>query len=196
MWDFGLETDPVDILPDIVFNNSVKGNGNGNGKNITPYATIEDDNPIDMSWVDTNRGHSGIWKTEGDIKLDIPNIDNDDDDSWKIVILQMIYDAGIDQTGSAVDAWLRYTTGKSPNSPLSAGLSPVESQDLGDGFKYSRWEFAITPSPDEETIYLLPFYSNLYVDSIEVDTLSVPEPAAAGLLGLGMFAVLIRKRTG
>ena len=173
LWEFKTDTNPD--VPNVV------DNPYGD-----PIAEVQDDNPINMWWIGEDRGHEGIWKTEGMAKLDIPNSQNTDPESYKNIVIQMIYDAG-----PGVDAWIRFSA---DGSDVSDGIKPVESEDLGDGYRYSRWEIQIRPNPTEETIYALPFYCNLYVDSIEVDTICVPEPATMGLLSLGGLLALRRKK--
>ena len=173
VWNFDTDANPA--VPNVVEN-----------PNGDPTLTVEDDNPNDMWWIDNNRGHDGVWKTEGYVTIVIPNTQNTGPGTYKEVVVEMVYDAG-----AGIDAWLRYTA---DNSPISDGIKPVESTDLGDGYRLSKWVFRIEPNPTTETLYLLPFYCNLYVDSITVDTTCVPEPATMALLGMGGVLTLIRRR--
>lgn len=175
LWLFDTPANPA--VPEVVTN--PYGNG--------PIATIQDGgDPLDMWWIQEDRGHIGVWKTEGNISLFIPNAPNTDPDSFKHIVIQMIYDSA-----PGADAWMKYSADGS--DPVD-GFTPVVSEDLGDGYRYSRWEITIRPNPLEETIFMLPFYCNLYVDSIEVDTICIPEPATLAILGLGSLLAIRRKR--
>lgn len=173
VWEFNTDANPA--VPDVV-----------NNPNGDPLATIEASDPSEMEWIAEDRGHVGVWGIMGDLKLYIPNTDNTDPGSSKTIIIQMIYDAG---AGS--DAWIRYSA---DGQPLSTGIAPTLTEDLGDGYTYGLWEFEISPNPTEEVIYALPFYCDLFVDSISVDTICVPEPATMAILGLGSLLVIRRKR--
>ena len=117
--------------------------------------------------------------------LDIPNTDNTDPETYKIVQLQMTYSV----TGGPY-ANLRFFA----NGGLSDYIVPVSTVDLGNDWMSSVWEFTIEPNPEYELISLAPYECTMYIDEIVVDTICVPEPATLCLLAFGGF-MLRRKRT-
>jgi len=174
LWTFDTPENPAE--PTVVFNDYGD-----------PTASINGD-PLYQWWIPEDRGHYGVWKTEGDITMHIPNTPNPN--PLKIIVVQMIYDAGVDQTGASVDAWLRVEA----NNEITTGIAPDISTDLGDGYKYSLWKIFIQPNPTEESVIAIPFYCNLYVDAIAVDTICIPEPATLAMLGLGSAMMFIRRK--
>jgi hypothetical protein len=153
-----------------------------------PTATIIGD-PLDMQYiaVDTNTGRTGVWKTKGHYEFHIDNTDQTGPDTYKDVVIQMIYDS--DPFDDLV--WMRYSA---DGSPIALGTLPDTKVALGDGYSLATWTFQIKPNPTEETIYLLPYYCNLYVDSVRIDTVCVPEPASMGIMGIGALLMFARKR--
>ena len=153
-----------------------------------PVATITGD-ALDMWWIDqdTNTGRQGVWKTEGSYMFVINNTDVTGPDTYKDIVVQIVYDS--DPLDDLV--WLRYAT---PSSIMGTGALPDTRVALGDGYSLATWSFRIEPNPTEEAIYLLPYFCNLYVDSVRIDTVCVPEPASMCVMGLGGLLVLVRKK--
>ena len=84
----------------------------------------------------------------------------------------------------------------SPPAPQGSGDTLHESELVfGDystpGYFYEDW--VIHPNPDWEQVqFFLPF--GTIVDQIVIDTISLPEPAGLGLVGLALLAVRKRRR--
>ena len=175
---WGFDTDAEPALPEVVDNPFG-----------APEAAIVEAGLFDKWWIDVDQGtgRQGVWKTEGHYEFAIDNSDLTGPDTYKEIVVQMVYDS--DPLDDRV--WLRFSA---DGSGLTAGIEPDERTDLGDGYSLATWNLELRPNPTEETIYLLPYYSNLYIDAIRIDTVCVPEPATMGILGLGGVFGLLRRR--
>ena len=183
-WYFNAETSPAGILPD-----------DWDTPFAVPTATIVGDasgveyiDEIDLDG-DSVGDRFGIWKTDGYFEFAIDNSDVTGPGTYKDIVVQMIFDSS---PAPAVDRfWLRYSA---DGGAVSTGIEPDETIALDEEYSYARWEFRLPTNPTEEIVFMLPYYCDLYVDAIRIDTVCVPEPATMGMLGLGGVFSLLRRR--
>ncbi len=150
----------------------------------TPMAQIGGAFPF-TTWYNDLNGAQGVWKTGDMIQLDIYNTPNTAIGTHKDIVVQAVYmplnDAGL-------LAQISYQT----SSEQGTVAAPVYSEILPNGYTYSRWEINLEPNPDFESIFILPPACNIYVDSMAVDTICVPEPATMALFGIA--GLLLRRK--
>ena len=208
-WSFGngIQTDPDD-----------NGAGNPFGKaslNVTfgnnvwegPLGPVHDEN-TPYPYIEDRQGGlkiSGPSVGEEWIRIDIPNVQNRDlrkemwfEMNFKVTDLGhlstlldnvslQIYADGI------IDSAHQFGYGPGPDYQEVLGLNPF---DGGFWVRFSTY-YQFDPQPGSE---LAIFGGNLsdgqyiILDQIDIDTRCVPEPATMGLLGIGMLALIRRRK--
>jgi hypothetical protein len=169
-WEFG--SDLATVAPDSYVN-----------PEGTPMLTVEGSYPF-TAWLPEDYGHSGVWKFEDFIRIDIPNIT--DNEPLKEIWIQLTYAA--DSIGQGFPPTILTVPG---------GSTPIlVDQEAVDGiYWHETYSITLEPNPDFETIWIQPRNCTFYVDEIVIDTIShVPEPASILLLGLGGLSLLRRRR--
>lgn len=160
----------------------------------TPSVAIVPDGFLDTFYIETDSvtGRQGIWKTEGHFEFAIDNSDLTGPGTYKDIVVQVIFDSAPSSAQAGDRIWLDYSA---DGSLPAGGIEPDSVAVLSDGeFSLATWEIRLPTNPTEEVIYLLPYYCNLYVDAVRIDTVCVPEPATIGMLGLGGVFGLLRRR--
>ena len=150
---------------------------------VNPYG-----NPVaSMSgsmWFPSDQGHQGVWRVgSGMMDLYIPNTDNEDPDSYKLIWLQLTFLAEDSEPP------LFMTDPIWTVEPEVIDFSPI-----GDGYIHATFQILLEPNPTEETISIVPRHCTLYIDEVVVDTICIPEPATLTLLLLSAGMVLRRRR--
>ncbi len=134
-------------------------------------------------WLASDHGHTGVWKFEDYIQVDIPNLDQQN--AYKEIWLQLIMSAErLNETNPVISA-----------IPGAGPLELIDKQQIDDYYWRATYSLTIEPNPASETIYIQPRDCTLYLDELVIDTICVPEPATIMLMGLAAIA-LLRKRTG
>lgn len=170
IWEF--DSDLATVAPDSYVN--TEG---------TPMLTVEGSYPF-TAWLPEDYGHSGVWKFEDFIRIDIPNFDNSN--PLKEIWIQLTY--ATDSIAQGFPPIILTQPG---------GSSPIlVDQEAVDGiYWHETYSITIEPNPDLETIYIQPRNCTFFIDEIVIDTICrVPEPTTICLLGLGGLALLRRRR--
>ncbi|MFH1614450.1 MAG: hypothetical protein ABIG61_05125 [Planctomycetota bacterium] len=165
-WEFGTNQNPS--APDI--DNNPFG---------TASASVVYDSPF-TPWLDNDCNHQGVWFVEDRIDLFVPN--SSVPNPIKYMWLQLTF-----YSDSAND----------PQIFSIPGLSMVEKIQkiqLDDYYWHGTYRITIEPNPSEETLYIMPRDCTILIDEIVLDTLCIPEPAMAGLLGSSMCLLLCSRR--
>ncbi len=124
------------------------------------------------------------------IDLDIPNFVDDLSKKW--VRVQINWEGLADIPPSIVDvSGEDGATGERVTWELEYS-SPVQPWTQPDG-GYQYHDLLLEPNPDWEMIQITA-PPDVIVDQIVVDTISIPEPATMGLLGVGALALVKRRR--
>ncbi len=130
-------------------------------------------------------GQGVVYGGRVDFDLHIPNIEIPD---WiKIVQVEIKFWNSSESPGGYLGSSLE--AGGQIYDPVSEVIVP----EIGGVWQDVTIEFRI-PQLDYELIHLSFVDSGVYIDSVEVATICVPEPATVCLLGLGMLGLLRRRR--
>jgi hypothetical protein len=132
------------------------------------------------SWFDEYAGRTGV--VEGlAYYFWIPN--NPDPNMYKDIWLQYVFhmDGGIPQIDVQPGDW----------EVLDSSLM----NDMGNGWYYDRWYIRLYPNPPYEGIWLVgQACADVIMDQVVIDTICVPEPVSATLIGMALFGFALRKR--
>ena len=122
------------------------------------------------------------------IGIDIPN--DPTPRPLKLIRLQITYDGG-----HAVDPSIPFWPWIDVDSSADVvSVELVQEVVLDPVFTHAVYDITLAPNPDEETVWIVPRYCQLYVDEIVIDTICVPEPATMSLLGVGAAVVMLRRK--
>ena len=141
-----------------------------------PSASVGGDNSY---WLQEDYGHEGVWVVSNDaITVTIPNVDVEN--PYKEIWLQIVY-------------WENYAPLIS-TSPAAGSITLIDEQTLASGYTYAAYSIIIEPNPDMEVITIEPHECVVYIDSLIIDTICVPEPMTIGFLGLGGALLAMKRR--
>jgi hypothetical protein len=148
----------------------------------TPTADIEATGNTygDAGWYAEWLGRQGVW--HGDVTamtLHIPDTPNPD--MFKEIWVEVGFRGFLEV----------YQVLEPPVGATDLGYT---IEDAGAGWKTLTFGFRIVPNPPYETIYFRMHNSGADVDYVTADTICVPEPATLALLGLGIPALLRKRR--
>lgn len=147
-------------------------------------ASIEYDG-VTAPWLENYLGHQGVWEVEDWMKIHIPNDDTAAPSPEKSIWIQMVFTAGPQSQNNESQLF---------TVPAYASLDILETEILDENFIMGTYLITLEPMSESEDIYILPRDFKIYIDSLTIDTRSVPEPATLALLGIGSLFTMIRKR--
>ena len=148
-----------------------------------PLASIEYEGIT--PWMENYLGHQGVWKVEDWLKIHIPNDDTLAPPPMKSIWIQMVFTAGPESQNSESQIFM---------VPAYASLDILETELLDENFIMATYLITLEPAPESEDIYILPRDSEIYIDSLTINTAPVPEPATLAFLGIGSLFAIITKR--
>ena len=161
----------------------------------TPVATIlgKFTNPRKDTWwieEDLNFDRQGIWHIGDQMTLDIPN--DPTLRPLKKIRLQITYDGGL--TVPEPQPWIDV---EASDGAQTVDFELVNRVVLDEYYVHDTYDIVLEPNPSHETIWITPYYCQIYIDEIVVDTICVPEPSSLLLLtlGAGALSLLLRRRT-
>ena len=133
-------------------------------------------------WIDVIDGHVGVFPLSGQIDVYLPNYP--DPRPQKNILLMLTWKPNV------VDTIL-------PEAP-SVAVTPFNSMEafrddvyLGDGWTQTSFSITLWPNPLEEWFTIK---GDIMVDDLSIYTECIPEPATICLLGLGVLALLKKRR--
>ena len=127
-------------------------------------------------WTQDVDRHQGVLPLSGSIQIDIPNFPVQN--PYKDIIVQLVWAPETPRGNPFIDEAL---TGEV--------ATLVETIQLDGPWQYSKYAIHLEPNPDFEQVWIS---GSIFVDSVIVDTICIPEPATLALVGLG--GLLIRKK--
>ena len=135
----------------------------------------------------TYNGADGVWRVTaiGSIDIFVPNSPNTGPNTWKEIVLQITYADPYGDPGWDIPI---------VTIPTAESVTKVDSYTLANGYLHDTYHIIIRPNPPEEIIDLLSIQCAMYVDQIIVDTICLPEPATVSMLGLGLLALLKKRK--
>ena len=141
-----------------------------------PSVVVAGEYPI-TRWKLDDHEYDGVWVFDDYMKIDIPNVDVEN--PYKEILLQIVY-------------WAEELDMDVLPTPSSVTL--VDEQVLDGGYIYAAYSIIIEPNPEMESIYIRPRSCTIYVDSLIIDTICIPEPMTIGFLGLGGALLALKRR--
>lgn len=140
-----------------------------------------------QDWIPVYGGEDGIWPMSGFGDWTIPNIQVMD--KWILIggrwrPTPPYYDPWIPQP------WFEVKLDSGVFEPYTASL--IQNEDLGTGWYDVAFMVEIHNSTPF-TAETIRFGGDIYIDTVRIDTASIPEPTSLGLLALGGLALLRRK---
>ena len=134
---------------------------------------------LNSYWVSEDYEHEGVWAVFNDaMTVTIPNADAEN--PYKEILLQIVY-------------WENYAPLIS-TSPAAGSITLIDEQTLTSSYSYVAYSIIIEPNPDTEVITISPYECGVYIDSLIIDTICVPEPMTIGFLGLGGALLAMKRR--
>jgi hypothetical protein len=176
-WDFLSKTTPV--MPDDYYNPYFTL---GEDEEVVDYlcATINPA-PADRKWKSTLDGAAGVWALSGNIYAYIPNSPNTGVNTSKKVLTQLVWKPEVGYEGVTPGIDMQDNFCKTADD-VDADISLVSTYALSNGWSYSAYLIEWPYNPTSETIHIS---SEIYVDSLIIDTYCIPEPATLGIISAG-----------
>ncbi len=148
-----------------------------------PLASIEYEGIT--PWIDNYLGHQGVWRVEDWLKVHIPNDDKLSPPPMKNIWMQMVFTVGPECQNCESQIFTQ---------PAYASIDILEVEALDENFVRATYMITLEPAPASEDIYILPRDCEIYIDSLTIHTVPVPEPATLALLAIGSAFTMIKKR--
>jgi hypothetical protein len=139
-------------------------------------------NPL-LGWFSTLDGATGVWGLSGHISAIIPNTSVTGAGTSKLIQVQL--------------AWESETAEQSvPTVYVNAeGICydvSIANEEIINGWTYTTYFVELATNPIIENIEI---NGKIYVDSLIIDTICIPEPATLGIMGIGAIVLyLLRER--
>jgi hypothetical protein len=177
IWTFG-GTAKEGISPDAGSYNDYGTAGDDWYANVMP-------SPEEDEWIAMESGAYGVWALSGTLYAVIPNTDVTGPGTSKTMQVQLVWKP---QDGfTMTDAGVSMAVEDDNWTLRKFAVTDAQSVTLSNGWYQSIWTIDWIPNPAIESFTIT---GNIYVDSLIVDTICIPEPATLTIMGLGLAAML------
>lgn len=168
------------------------------GTEVVPYVNPYGD-PIahaypgvGQEYWDVWGGRDGVWPLSGVIDVEVPN--TQEPNPYKVIWVQLTWAKQTPESKVTpivtVDPIYTVTGPMVMNDVILGPTGELPPAD--DMWRHTTWKFIVEPNPDFEVIRIS---GTVMVDQIVIDTwCTVPEPATLGIIGMGVLALVHRKR--